>query len=167
MIIKSAGIILIVLCFSLAGMTASDRLKKYCLSCTLLEETAVKIGNLIRYRSLNVYDISSELKKSPALSEMEFIRELPEDFSGESFSDIWKRAVESDNSIGDEEKGFLIFFGEQFGTGDIQGQLSGVEMLIENLKIAGEKRRREYEKKGKLYRSVGLLAGIMTGIAIL
>ncbi|HAP79391.1 MAG TPA: hypothetical protein DCQ78_04360 [Ruminococcus sp.] len=58
-------------------------------------------------------------------------------------------------------------FGEKFGSSYIQGEISGIEMLSENIIIIKNKRFQEYEKKGRLFRSVGLLAGIMTGILIL
>lgn len=167
MIIKFTGIILIIICSTMAGVMASDKLKGYYKNCILIEETANRIGIMIKYRSLDVYGISSELKKSEAFSELEFIKNLPDDFVEESFESVWNRAVNSDNSIGDEEKRALISFGETFGASDTQGQLSSIEMLIENLKNTEQKRRAEYEKKGRLYRCAGLLAGIMTGIMIL
>ncbi len=169
MIFKITGIMLIIICCSLSGIKASDRLKKYSESCELLEETVNRIGIMIRYKSLNIYGIISELKKSESLSGLEFIKNLPDDYENfqENFSDLWCRAVNSDSGIGDDEKKILTAFGETFGSGDIKGELSEIEMLIENLRIAGEKRRREYEKKGRLYRSVGILSGVMTGILIL
>lgn len=169
MILRLAGIFLIVICCFTAGIKASDRLKKYCESCNLIEEILNRISIMIRYRSLNVYGIISELKKSESLSGMDFIKNLPDDFekSSGTFSGLWNSAVNSDKNIGDEEKNFLISFGEKFGSADIYGELSEIEMLMENIRITGEKRRQEYEKKGRLYRSVGLLAGIMTGILIL
>ena len=169
MIIKITGICLIIICCFLSGIKASDRLKRYCESCNMLEEFLNRISIMIRYRNLNVYSIISELKKSESLSGLEFIKNLPDEYddSAESFSDLWCRAIISDNGIGDEEKSLLISFGEKFGSSDISGELSGIEMLMENIRITGEKRRREYEKKGRLYRSAGLLAGVMTGILIL
>lgn len=169
MIFRIGGISLIVICCFTAGIKASDRLKKYCESCNLIEEILNRISIMIKYGSVNIYGIISELKKSESLSGMDFIKNLPDDFenNSESFSDVWNRAVNSDKSIGDEEKSFLISFGEKFGSADISGELSGIEMLSENIRITAEKRRQEYEKKGRLYRSVGLLAGIMTGILIL
>ncbi len=169
MIFRFIGIALIVICCFTAGAKASDRLKKYCESCNLIEEILNRTGIMIKYGSINIYGIISELKKSESLSGMDFIKNLPDDFENYSggFSDLWQKAVNSDVNIGDEEKSFLISFGEKFGSADISGELSGIEMLSENIRITSEKRRQEYEKKGRLYRSAGLLAGIMTGILIL
>ncbi len=166
MILKLSGSFLIIICCFAFGIKSSDRLKKYYESCKLIEEVLNRISIMIRYRSMNIYGIISELKKSESLSEMEFIKNLPDDCS-ERFSDLWKRAVNSDMNIGDEEKNLLISFGEKFGSSDIQGEISGIEMLSENIIIIKNKRFQEYEKKGRLFRSVGLLAGIMTGILIL
>lgn len=167
MILRFAGVFLIIIFFFALGLKASDRLKKYCESCNLIEEALNQIAVMIRYRSFNIYIISSELKKSTSLSKLEFIKKLPEKFDSQNFFDIWCNAVESDSLIGEEEKKLLKSFGENFGTSDIEGQLSNIDMIKEKLNIISEKRRSEYEKKGKLYRSIGLLAGIMTGILIL
>lgn len=166
MIIKLTGVILILICGAMAGIRASDRLKGYYKTCILLTDAVNRIGIMIRYRSLNVYEIASELKKSDTLSGMEFIRRLPEKFSEESFQSCWKTALAEDKTIGREEKNLLYSFAESFGTSDIEGQLSAVEVLSQELKAAGKRREREYEEKGRLYRSLGLIAGIMTGIMI-
>lgn len=160
-------IIFVVIFGALIGIKASDNLKKRCEHCALIIEMINRIGILIKYRSLSVYEISSELKMSRTFEKLDFIKNLPEEFSGESFSSLWIRAVEEDCSLGDEEKELLISFSEVFGVSDIEGQLSSVLMLKENLKSIQEKRCFEYEKKGKLYRSLGIIAGVMTGIIIL
>lgn len=167
MILKLSGSFLIIICCFAFGIKSSDRLKKYYESCKLIEEILNRISIMIRYRSMNIYGIISELKKSESFSEMEFIKNLSDDYCSERFSDLWKKAVNSDMNIGNEEKNLLISFGEKFGSSDIQGEISEIEMLSENIIILKNKRFQEYEKKGRLFRSVGLLAGIMTGILIL
>lgn len=166
MIIRLTGIIFILICGAMTGIKASDRLKNYYRNCTLLIEAVNRIGIMIRYRSLSVYEIARELKKSDTLSDIEFIRNLPEEFENESFQSVWKSALKEDKSIGKEEKNLLNSFAESFGSSDTQGQLSAIALLSEGLKSTEQKRGREYEEKGRLYRSLGLIAGIMMGIMI-
>ena len=55
-------------------------------------------------------------------------------------------------------------FAANLGTSDMEGQLSEFEMLKARLDVIAAKHCETYDKKGKLYRSVGLLAGVMVAI---
>ena len=60
----------------------------------------------------------------------------------------------------------LISFGKTFGTSDTEGQLLSAEQASERIYDIEKQRSEEYLKKGKLFRSVGVLFGIMAGIMI-
>lgn len=164
--IKLVGIILIVFTGAGIGIFASEKLKQQLCSCKLLIEMFNSISVMIRYRAMDFYEVSKELKENISLSKLEFISQLPESYNGtNSFSDEWHKAVESDSQIGFEEKEILHSFASNIGTSDIEGQLSELELVSCRLKAVEEKRKEDYIRKGKLYRSVGVLAGIMAGIA--
>ena len=101
MIIRITGICLIIICCFLSGIKASDRLKRYCESCNMLEEFLNRISIMIRYRNLNVYSIISELKKSESLSGLEFIKNLVETIWNGSH--LYHYTLTPDNELQDKE----------------------------------------------------------------
>ena len=130
----------------------------------LLRSTALQI----RHRGSDVYELSSGLKTSRALSALTFVRNLPERYQfGEDFHEMWKKALDSQSGIPDEERRILSRLGEILGTSDIEGQLSSIVLLEDELMAVKEKREDNYRRKGKLFRSVGVLAGVMTGILVI
>lgn len=168
MIFKMAGFIMIALCGGLIGNYYSDKLRKRKESCTETLQIINRISTLIRYRELNVYEIAAELQTWLSYKNTEFVYSLPCEFScEENFHETWKKAIESDVSLGDNEKNILTSLGNELGTSDTEGQLAILETAKIRLSQLQEIRSEEYTKKGKLYRSVGLLTGVMAGILII
>nr|WP_242823071.1 stage III sporulation protein AB [Ruminococcus flavefaciens] len=66
-----------------------------------------------------------------------------------------------------EEKKLLIDFGNILGTTDIEGQISSIAAQITLMEGLREQRMAEYRQKGRLYRSLGVMAGVMIGIIII
>ena len=130
----------------------------------LLRSTALQI----RHRGADVYELSSGLKASRALSALTFVRYLPEKYQfGEDFHEMWKNALDSQSEIPDDERRILVRLGELLGTSDIAGQLSSIALLEDELMAVKDKREENYRRRGKLFRSVGVLAGAMTGILVI
>lgn len=116
---------------------------------------------------MDVYKLSAELKRSGSFDNLGFIRELPESFSpDENFHSVWRKAVESEK-LHSEEKQILLCLGDELGNSDICGQLSVLASLEEEIASAEKLRTEESHKKGKLYRSVGMLFGVMAGVLII
>jgi len=166
--IRYLGIIFVISACTGIGINASNKLKSYRNSCCRLIEAVNSISMMIRYKQMTFYEIAGELKSQSELSQMKFIQGLPTVYSGKNtFSQEWGSSVRHDSEIGDEEKELLLCFASKLGTSDTSGQLSSLELLSEQLKRIETRRNDEYSRKGKLYRSVGLLAGIMIGIVVI
>ena len=58
-------------------------------------------------------------------------------------------------------------FGEIIGTSDIAGQLASIEAITAELEAVEIRRRDDYIRKSRLYRSTGTLLGVMAGILII
>lgn len=166
--IKLFGVLLIVISGAVSGVIASSRLREQARTANLLRSMMIRVAVLVRYNSLNVYEIISTLRGDNSFSELGFLQYIPIEYiSGEDFSAEWSKAVEGDSSLGDEEKSVLKSFGSTFGTTDANGQLTLIETTAEELKRICDVRESDYSRKGKLYRSVGMLVGVMTGIALI
>lgn len=62
--IKLVGIILIVFTGAGIGIFASEKLKQQLCSCRLLIEMFNSISVMIRYRAIDFYEVSKELKEN-------------------------------------------------------------------------------------------------------
>ena len=151
----------------IAGISFSECLKTELELCRSIREMFMDSAMLIRCRAIDVYSLSSELRQNRQLCRLTFLNEIPEHYSeSDNFHEIWKKAVNSQN-FPDDEKRLLCDFGEILGRSDIEGQIASINALEETA-VTLEKRRYEtYLQKGKLYRSVGMLFGVMVGILVI
>lgn len=123
---------------------------------------------LIRFQGLDVYQLSARLKNSSDLHKLTFLNSLPEGFSEEeNFHDLWKKAVSGQENIPEEERMILLNFGEIIGTSDIPGQMTSIEAIGAELSGIESRRRENFIRKSRLYRSTCTLFGIMAGILII
>lgn len=84
---------------------------------------------------------------------------------GESFPESWKTAVEAFPELKREEKTVMLSLGDILGASDLESQLSAIEYGKALLETRLETAREYAGKHKKLYRTLGILAGL--GIAIL
>jgi stage III sporulation protein AB len=167
MILRIITVIFIVLCSAFIGIERSEELKK---RISLCDETKKLFGiceNMIRSSGADLYRLISRLKQDE-FRVLSFINDLPEAYSPDAeLRDIWERAVEELKDIPQEEKSLLAEFGRYLGTTDITGQVSFLASQSELISLLRVQRAEEYRRKGRLYRSVGLMAGLMIGIIII
>lgn len=127
-----------------------------------------QISVMIRYRALDVYEIITALQEIPACVSLQFLKKLPSCYDpSQDFHQLWSEAVSSDRMLGAEEKRILLDFGGTFGMSDIDGQLTSLESASASMQETEHLRNDDYTKKGRLYRSVGMLFGIMAGILVI
>lgn len=125
------------------------------------------ISSLIRSTGMDVYRLSSELKRTECLSGLGFIRKLPERFEPETdYHSLWHDAVDGESYKSDEKR-ILYDLGDELGSSDIAGQLAAIDRLEQEIADIEAARTEDLNKKGRLYRSVGTLFGVMAGILII
>ena len=61
----------------------------------------------------------------------------------------------------------LADIGKNLGTSDIEGQISTLNLQRNELKILISSAETEYEKKSKLYRSLGVLVGAFISVMLI
>ena len=150
------------------GFSGAEKLKKNLELCRETAELMRIAAILIRFQGLDVYELSGRLRQSSELHELTFLNILPQTFSeGENFHDKWKDAVMLQENIPEEEQRILLGFGDMLGTSDIDGQLASISSYEAELEGLERKRRDDFLRKGKLYRSAGALFGVMAGILII
>lgn len=167
MLAKIIGMILITAASSMCGAAASaglsERKKRIRLIMLMTEKTA----SLIEYRALRTSEILRSLAEDAAFSDLGFISRAADDLgSGMSFADAWKNGVESDAVLSDEERRYLLRLGGFLGKSGVRGQLSLLEIHRNEAESMLEAAGREYDEKGKLYRSFGVLAGAFISVML-
>lgn len=167
MLIRFLTVAMAVLCGTSCGMNYSDKLRRRVDFCCQAEKMMQLSSIMIRSCGTDVYKLVSRLK-CEGYSELTFLNEVADEYSADNeFRESWESAVMSSKSTGEEEKRILVEFGSFLGSTDISGQVSGIELQIELMQGLYEQRRSEYLQKGKLYRSLGMLAGVTAGIVII
>ena len=165
--IRLLGVLLIFSACCSVGMNMSLGMKKKLERLNLFRRMTDETATLIRYRALTVREIFLLLKQNDTYSDLLFLYNT--DFSDKSrpVGEIWQESIDSDFTLSNEEKKLLIQFGRQLGTTDTEGQLSVISVFNESLDSMIEKQSEKYAVKGKLCRSMGILAGAMAGILII
>ena len=106
-------------------------------------------------------EIISDLK-----AESDIFGNFPDDESSDDLNERLCRSVEK-SELEQEEKTVLMRYCKELGTSDLEGQMAMLGSLVEMAAELRERRKEDYIKYGRLYRSVGILFGLMAGIAII
>ncbi len=161
------GVFLIFSACCSMGLNISFSMKRKLERLETIRKMSNEIATLIRYRSLTVREIFLTLKENDIYSGLVFLHNA--DYSDKNFSvdKIWCKEVETDFTLSPEEKSILCELGNQLGTTDTEGQLSILEVFNKKIETMLEDQTEKYAVRGKLCRSMGILAGAMVGILII
>ena len=156
-----------VLCGAFFGASRSEGLKRQVKICSDTQRMMRLCETMIRSCGTDIYSLIAMLRREE-LSALRFIALLPDEYgAGHNFHKEWRRGIEMQGDIRGEEKRILLEFGSLLGTTDVEGQLSGISALQSLIQTLYERRSEEYNSKGRLYRSVGLIAGVTLGIMVI
>ena len=151
--------VLFTLAGAFAGNIRAENLRHDADLCREILALTEKISFCIRYKFSDVYEICSELK-SADFKYLKFISNLPESYDyNKSFQLSWEDAVKSQGDIPDKEKNILTIIGNTLGTSDAESQINTLNSLKAETELLKSMRISEYDKKGRLFRSIGILAG--------
>ena len=166
--LKYAGLAIIIAITSFAGCYFSSALKTRLINLKKINFLIDEIIILLRYKASTVYEITACLASNERFDDFKFISNITSDTSI-SFQHNWSNAVKAQPPLclraNDLE--ILSDIGKNLGTSDIEGQLSMLSLQraeLENHISAAEK---DYEKKSKLYRSLGVLAGAFISVMLI
>ncbi len=151
---------------SLCGMISSVKLSERKEICSEVSLLFRETGFMIRHQGRSVYEIAAALKRDKILRSLTFLQELPESIGSGGFRRKWASAVSGQKNIPSDVRKLLLEAGEMLGRSDIDGQLTELDVLAEKASLAEREMSGECSRKSKLFRSVGLLAGMMLGLMI-
>ena len=149
------------------GFAFAEKLRREQKLCVLVGHLLRKTAFLVGYRCDDVYAVCAELRRDSELSALTFLQSLPQEFeSGADFRICWKNAVRSEGFAAEEED-ILLRLGNIIGRSDGESQLDSIRWLERTLSVTEKQRGEAYLRKGRLYRCVGLLFGVMVGILVI
>lgn len=161
MMIRLAGAGAIAVSGLIWGLYKSETYRCRTVQCMKMMQMIQRIMDYIRYDGLDVYDIVRELRTYVEFSDFVVDVDIESDFNVSACENVEKHFVNG------EERNILLELWGQLGSTDSEGQLNKLSGLYERLSRLYEQRTEEYGKYGRLYRSVGLLLGLMAGIAVI
>lgn len=158
-LIKFIASILIIFSTTLFGIRKSDGLKKRIEWLELFKTSLCYIKEELRYSLIPISQLIKKLAELEQFQKLMLYNKLKLD---NSFSVAFNEAIErstAQNNLLKEDISIIKGFGESFGFGDLESQLSlctrTAEQLEYNIKTAKDK----YSNYGKLYKALGISAG--------
>lgn len=145
------------------SLKLSERVKTAELLISLVDE----FSSQIRFQSLTISEIVGNINSNDSYSRLDFVGEIMKMLKSRyDIHNVWNEAVMKSDILCKEEKEILVSMGNMLGTSDISGQISALELHRKRLERVFSKAVREYEQKGRMYRSLGVLAGAAAGIML-
>lgn len=152
----------------IAGFAFSERIKNELELCQIIQKMLFESKFMIRCYANDVYSLVTELKKNVSFNKLTFLNDVSESYNPEeNFHTMWTIAVNLQKNLPNDIRKILHDFGNILGKSDIEGQISSIDSIMESMVIIEKNYSEIYSQKSKLYRSVGLLFGIMIGILII
>ena len=171
--LKLTGGFFTILAGSLLGGCLAWEQDRICQEMRYLQGLVLRIRGELWYSRTMLPDIFRRLAgemKEPSgrwLSEMA-ARMCRKD--GGNLVEIWSREVEirlTENTIPEEERQRLTELGSFLGHADIEMQIRYLDRYLEELADATKKRQSMLGEKKKLYRSLGMIGGILIAVMLI
>lgn len=149
------------------GYALADKLRSECRICRDIVTLLSRAGFLVGCRGDDIYAICSELRRDSELSRLNFLRELPTSYSaGCDMRKCWREAVCGQN-YPEREEDILLRLGGILGRTDSESQQTAIAGLIAETEHLTAQQDELYSKRGRIYRTAGLLFGVMAGILVI
>ena len=157
--VKIAGLILLAAACAGIGLAESRKLseREKQLEGFLRFLTAAQAE--IRYSSLPVGELIFSHRRSALV--LEACAQLME--QGEPFQQAWRQASQTG---GRQDVSFFRAFGRELGTTDMEGQMSHLKLYRELTAARLREASADREKKGRLYRQLGIFGGIAVALVL-
>ncbi len=165
--LRLAGIILLAAVCAMMGMLAAGSLKNRVKAVRQIRIMLERIRLMIRYEALEVNDIVRRLSDDDKLSELRFIPLLHsmQENGEDDFHAAWDRAVdEARDELTDNDIALLKRTGSILGSCDCEGQLAALAVCCDEADRLAADAQEQYNAKGKLYRSLGAVAGALIAV---
>lgn len=163
---KIFGFAVIITVTSLAGNYFSSALKIRCAALRKMNYMLDEMIMLLRFRSPTVYEIVQSLRDSGRFEEFGFLDKTE---AGVPFQQSWLKAVEKYPPAGMKKSDLELLsdIGRKLGTSDTESQINTLGLQQAELAKLISDAESDCNKKSRLYRSMGVLAGAFISIMLI
>lgn len=172
-ITKVVGCILIILSSSLMGFYCSNGLKSRISDLKELRKLIVLLRGDIRYGNTPLPEAICAIARRNEGSFKEFFTKISEklsEHSGNTFSQVWKEAVDIEllkTALNKKDKSGLIHFGDNLGYLDKEMQMNTLELFLTQLEDEIIELSKTAKEKSYLYNTLGIMIGIFVSIILI
>ena len=172
-ITKVVGCILIILSSTLTGFYCSNELKSRINDIRELRKLMVLLRGDIRYANTPLPEAICAIARRHEGGYKNFftrISEVLNENSGNTFSQVWKEAVDSElrqTSLNKKDKSLLIQFGDNLGYLDKEMQMNTLELFLAQLEEEINELSKTAKEKSYLYSTLGIMAGVFITIILI
>jgi stage III sporulation protein AB len=172
LLIKSAGCLMVILSGILAGFYASGELKR---QINLIEDVLVVMeimDNHTMYSKKTFLECFRYLKNKSDGVCKQWTCAIYNDLlsgNGKNFVQVWQSrlTILKQNGLKGEELDVINEFGSNLANSDRKMLIRMHEIYIERLRHIHDKLQAEYAKKSGMYRSLGIMAGLLIAVILI
>lgn len=173
MVTKAAGCVLVLTATSILGSKAAYELGQCYEQMRQLEFLMIRLRSEMLYARTCLGDVFLSLENEfpdPFSSWMRLMCREMEKRQGSSFSEIWRDSAVrclTDSGLPEKDRTRLADLGSQLGEADLDIQIRAVDLYLEELRRSMEDMREEMRNKQKLFRCMGIVAGLFITVFLI
>ena len=165
---KIIGLLCLIVTGTLVGMMKSaefgGRVKQLEAVLSMIQDIATQI----RYRALPLTDLIRQISVQKDLECLPFLKQCAKNCEeGMAFPDAWEQSVGKQGKksyLKEKDLSILYAFGSGLGTTDVEGQLANCHLHGKLVEESLKQARADRDGMGRLYSTLGILAGIGAAI---
>ena len=162
---KLAGAVLIISAFGLWGFSKSEKLKTRNESLLNIISALALLENEISYAQKSMRDA---LLQIGTLTNIPLFTAVSKNIGTSDMQEVFSSALSNCNmSLSKSDNQTLLEFSQSLGGLDCVSQIKSILHTKELLKMAQNEAYEEYKKYSRLYRSTGILLGVLFSLILL
>lgn len=163
--LKLSGAVLIITAFGLWGFSKSEKLKNRNESLLRIISSLSLLENEVSYAQKSMRDA---LFTIGALVNMPLFTAVSENIGNLAMQEVFSGALSKCNmNLSNNDKQMLLEFSQNLGSLDCASQIKSILHTKELLQTAQNEAYEEYKKYSRLYRSTGVLLGVLFSLILL
>ncbi|MBQ8012599.1 MAG: stage III sporulation protein AB [Oscillospiraceae bacterium] len=162
------GILCLFLTCTGIGMHAARQLRTRLAHTQKLSALLGDFSTYIRYQCTPLEELLYQFAEHPNYADFSFLRQVSREFCTEiPPRELWKDAVTADTAVPEQAAEILCTVGNVLGTTDMEGQLAALELHRRRMDALADELKTISDKKGELYRRLGVLLGAMLAVMLI
>ncbi|MCI9542210.1 MAG: hypothetical protein HFG39_14470 [Lachnospiraceae bacterium] len=171
--IRAFGVGLILFSSTAIGLLYANRLKEQIEELETIKKLLLMLRGEIKYSHSTLSEAFGSIGKriKGPYGELLFkVAGQMDSMKGQTLAQIWEACVAEylkESALLKEEKEKWVHFGSQLGYLDKEMQVSTIELYLEQVQEEIKNAQENFKRNGKLYRMMGVMAGIFLVILML